>query len=244
MKSHSSTQFTASTVPQRPLNPSPLEMIIYNYEVKAHAFHSDKSKSAPKNETSKAKQERTAKHQRDWQHLRLERRKIAAHFKLQTQLTQYREANSQRSVEQLMAEDHHPTKRLGRNLRAIGEAKPTSFHEAHHIIPGVGRYEQFKMEECRLNLHLYGYGINDPFNGVWLRNYEKNRPDDWATPESPSHRPMHTRSYENWIAEHFLSDNLPESIFLNRLRNVKVMLKTGTHPQRILQKQSNPGQTS
>jgi len=236
MKANLPIQYVEIPKPERPLDPTPLEMIIYNYELEARKFHNERNKAAPANECPKVKQARLAKCDRDWKHLRLERKKIAAHFKMQTQLSRYREANQQRDIEAMLTETHHPTRRLVRNLRAVGEAKPTQFHEAHHIIPGSGRHIKQMIEECRLNLHLHGVGINDPLNGVWLRNYEKNKSDDWATPNAPSHRPIHTHNYENWIADHFLNDNLPESIFISRLRHVKALLKTGEHPQSILEK--------
>lgn len=234
IKTGTPVQYVDIPKPDRPLNPTPLEMIIYNYEVEARKFHNTRNQQAPANETAEAKQARIAKRDRDWQHLRVERRKIAAHFKLQTQLNSYREANKQRSALELLAESHHPTRKLARNLATIGEAKPTAFHEPHHIIPGAGKYDQAQIEICRLNLHAFGYGINDPLNGVWLRNYEKNRQDDWATPTAPSHRPLHTKEYERWISDQFRNDNLPEEIFFNRLRTTKHMLKTGTHPDYIL----------
>lgn len=238
MKTNASIQYVDIPKPERPLNPTPLEMIIYNYELKARQFHNARDRKAPVNEPLQSKQDRIAKRNRDWQHLKVERRKIAAHFALQTQLESYREANKQRPVMELLTENHHPTKRLARNLAAVGEAKPTTFHEPHHIIPGQGKFARPEMRVCRLNLHTFGYGINDPINGVWLRNYEKNRQDDWATPTAPSHRPIHTKEYERWISSQFLNDNLPEGIFLNRLRAVKSMLKTGTHPAHILAKAS------
>lgn len=235
MKPIASHQFPSLPMPQRPLNPSPLEMIIYNYEVKARSFHIERNKMAPKNESLQAKQQRIAKCERDQKHLRMERRKIAAHVRMQTLLTEYRAGNKQLSIAELRAEEHHPTKRLVRNLRAVGEIKPTDFHEAHHIIPGKGRYLKVDMLTCRLNLHQYGIGINDPVNGVWLRNFAKNYPDDWATPEAPSHRNLHTHQYEAWISELLSNDSLPEGVYLNRLHAIKVQLKTGTHPVKILE---------
>lgn len=225
--------------PERPLNPSPLEMIIYLYEQKAHSFHHAKHQSAPKSETSAQKAEREAKRDRDWKHLRLERRKIVAHIKLQESLAAYREESKTKSIRELVAEEHHPTKKLARNLRAAGEPKPTPIHEAHHIIPGSGKHRRELMLQSRLNLHGYGVGINDPLNGIWLRNFAKNTPDDWATPEAPPHRPIHTYNYETWIAAMFSNDNLPESVFLSRLTTVKRKLKDGTFPPNILEKRNN-----
>ena len=238
MKQRQSNEYVNFPRPARPENPSPLEMVIYQYELKASAFHNGRNSVAPANETAKQKADRIAKRDRDWQHLRLERRKIAAHLKMQENLTAYREGNKQKSLSELASESHHPTKMLARNLQAVGEPKPTPMHEPHHIIPGAGKHRKQLMILSRLNLHAFGIGINDPLNGIWLRNFAKNTADDWATPESPAHRPIHTFNYETWISSQFSNDNLPETVFLSRLQTVKRKLRDGTHPENILQRKA------
>lgn len=131
------------------------------------------------------------------------------------------------SQEELAREKHHPTKTLRKNLFAAGEPKPSPIHEAHHIIPGKGRYLQYQMMICRLNLHSYGIGIHDPLNGMWLRNYEKNKPDDWATPEASGHRSLHCTEYERWISQKFMNDNVPDHVFVGWLKDVKRQLRYG-----------------
>ena len=238
MKQRQSNDYVNFPRPVRPENPSPLEMVIYQYELKASEFHNGRNKMASANETAKQKADRIAKRDRDWQHLRLERRKIAAHLKMQENLTAYREGNKQKSLSELASESHHPTKMLARNLQAVGEPKPTPMHEPHHIIPGAGKHRKQLMILSRLNLHAFGIGINDPLNGIWLRNFAKNTADDWATPESPAHRPIHTFNYETWISSQFSNDNLPETVFLSRLQTVKRKLRDGTHPENILQRKA------
>ena len=41
--------------PERPNNPSPLELAIYNYEIKAREFHIEKSKIAADDESASNK---------------------------------------------------------------------------------------------------------------------------------------------------------------------------------------------
>lgn len=89
---------------------------------------------------------------------------------------------------------------------------------------------------ARLNLHSHGIGINDPFNGAWLINFMKNKEQDWATQEAPPHRKLHRYNYETWIAANFSDKNMPKPIFLNKLKNVKVLIKTGTFPTKVLEK--------
>jgi hypothetical protein len=231
-------QYNEIPLPERPLDPTPLEMIIYQYELKARDFHNSKNKATSLSETADQKAQRIAKRDRDWQHLRLQRRTIAAHAMLQESLTTYRKENKSKNVRELLAEKHHPTQKLAKNLRAIGEPQPTPIHEAHHIIPGEGRHRKELVIRSRLNLHAYGIGINDPLNGIWLRNFTKNTPDDWATPESPPHRPIHTYNYETWISSMFSNDNLPEVVFISRLQSVKRKLRDGSFPTNILEKKS------
>ena len=126
--------------------------------------------------------------------------------------------------------------KLAKYLAASGEPKPTTFHEAHHIVPGKGSHKQAKIIEVRLILHSHGIGINDPYNGVWLANFIRNKKDDWATPPAPTHRKLHSFNYETWIVENLDIEDLPTEAYLARLRNIKRQLKDGTHPGKILEK--------
>lgn len=213
--------------PVRPSEPTPLDMLIYLYELKAYAFHKERDVKAPSNETAAQKSARKAKRERDWEHLRVERRKIGAQIKLHEHLLSYRDACRSKTDVELLSEKHHPTKNLAKNLFAVGEPKPSPIHEAHHIIPGKGRYLQYQMMACRLNLHGYGIGIHDPVNGIWLRNFDQNKADDWATTKAPGHRQLHCTEYESWIAGIFMNDNVPEHVFVGWLKEVKRKLKFG-----------------
>ena len=87
-----------------------------------------------------------------------------------------------------------------------------------------------------MTLHTFCIGINDPLNGVWLRNHPKNESYDWATPSSPSHSSIHRHNYEQWIGTQLGVRNITEQQFLAKLRIIKVQLKTGTHPSKVLEK--------
>ena len=122
--------------PERPQNPSPLEMAIYNYELKAKEFHNKRiAQKGLEGEELKKKMTR------DFNHLQKEKERITAHARLQTELKEYREQNAGSTITQLKQEKHHPTQKLARHLAAIGEPKPTKLHEAHHIICGKGQYQ-------------------------------------------------------------------------------------------------------
>lgn len=216
--------------PERPANPSALEMAIYNFEIKAKLFHDENNKKNPNSEKLK-------KLAKDYTHLQNEKKRIESVSLAQTVLAAYRKNNSAASTETLLDEEHHPTDNLAKFLFAVGEPKPTQQHEAHHIISGKGRYNQEAILRARLNLHIAGVGINDPFNGIWLINFLKNKSHDWATKESPPHRKIHRYNYESWIGGTLGTTSVTNTQqFLNKLRNVKMKIRTGTLPNKVFEK--------
>ncbi|TMN86506.1 AHH domain-containing protein, partial [Pseudoalteromonas sp. S558] len=116
--------------------------------------------------------------QRDYNHFHKDRKRLEHLLIAQQSLESYRAESEGSSVKELAEEEHHPTEKLAKFLRAAGEPKPTSYHEAHHIVCGKGRYRQRLTYAARLRMHSYGIGIKDPTNGEWLRNFEKNKSDD------------------------------------------------------------------
>lgn len=214
--------------PQRPNNPSVLEMSIYNYELKAKAYHDKKIATSPSDNL-----EFLDKMKRDLEHLKNEKRRLVSLCTVQESLSAYRAHNERASEDELANEDHHPTSKLAKYLTAVGEPKPTVNHEAHHIICGKGQHRQRLMALARLSMHEHGIGINDPINGVWLWNYENNKNEDWATPESVSHRKIHRYNYETWIGYAFAN---PENKvqFINKLRNIKLRIRIGSMPSNVM----------
>ncbi|SBS25392.1 hypothetical protein MSP8886_00266 [Marinomonas spartinae] len=208
--------------PERPNDPTHLEMAIYNYELKAKAHHDQRLK-----ETSSDK-EQQAKMQRDFDHLQKEKQRLLSIAIARESLEGYRTYTEKANIEQLEYEEHHPTEKLARLLTSQGEFKPTINHEAHHIVPGKGRYQQ-----ARLTLYMWGIGINDPMNGVWLLNYKKNKPDDWATAKSVPHRNLHRYNYETWIGERFAIASSRKAVEA-RLRQVKDKIKNNAMPVEVM----------
>lgn len=217
--------------PERPNNPTALELAIYNFELKAKLYHDENNKKS----VDSAKLTKLAK---DYDHLQKEKTRIESVSIAQSALDTYREANSQSSRESLFEEKHHPTNNLAKFLYAVGEPKPTTEHEAHHIISSKGRYNPQAILRARLNLHMAGIGINDPHNGIWLINFAKNKSHDWATKDAPPHRKIHRYNYETWIGGNLgiRMKKKDKSLFLNKLRNVKIKIKTGTLPSKIFEK--------
>ena len=212
-----------------------MDMSVYHFKCKAADFYNKLNENAQQNESEANRQKRIDNHQRDMDHLFMLQRTIEAHVLVQ-ELKTYQEENEQKTEHELLQEGHHPTKKLARYLTAAGEPKPTTFHEPHHIVPGKGLYRQRNMMTVRLNLHAHGIGINDPCNGVWLTNFLKNKPEDWATPEAPPHRKLHGFNYETWIFTKLRNSHLPAHIFLGILKDIKRQLKDGTHPAKIVEK--------
>lgn len=213
--------------PSRPSNPSSLEMAIYNFELLAKKYFDKKATSNP----SKALLEQL---NIDFRHLQREKDRISSISIAQAALAEYRDESSKATIEKLTNEEHHPTNKLAKFLTAIGEPKPTPNHEAHHIIPGVGRFDKFAILSARLNFHLVGFGINDPINGTWLINFMKNKDIDWATESAPAHRKLHRYNYESWIGINLGGQRKPnKEQFSRRLSSMKTHIKTGTLPNSI-----------
>lgn len=215
--------------PERPSGATALEMAIYNYELKAQSYHNAKCKNPTK--------EKLARLEADYLHLKNEKRRIKSVVIAQTALAEYRRECGLSSADELLEEEHHPTNDLAKYLSAVGEPKPTNLHEAHHIISGKGRYNTSAMMDARLNLHLMNIGINDPHNGIWLINFVKNKAIDWSTTNAPPHRKIHRYNYETWIGA-MLGESMAtdKTVFLNKLRNTKMLIRTGMLPARIFEK--------
>lgn len=211
---------------------SPLEMAIFNFEQQAKQHHKLKVKDI--NNLSVTESANFQKKlESDLEHLQRERDRLTLLASLQAQVESYREKNLKAPPTQLLEEEHHPTEKLAEHLRAVGEPKPSDRHDAHHIIPGKGRWRQKPLITARLNLHLHGVGINDPFNGVWLPRNKADR-GHWATPKAPAHKEIHRFNYETWIVSKFANSTLPKSAFLANLRGVKQVLKYGGFPDKIV----------
>jgi hypothetical protein len=203
-------------------------MAIYNYELKAKAFY-DKKVKLEKSEDPQVINQLN----QDYNHLESERSRIASFVTLQTSLENYRKANDLADQSTLMKESHHSPNRLSKYLTAAGEPKPTANHEAHHIIPGKGQSLQLALTRVRLNLHFHAIGINDPLNGVWLYGKSKGKELDWATYDAVSHRRIHRHNYEQWIFM-TLRNKTSKIEFVNKLRQIKLKIKTGTMPDTVM----------
>lgn len=101
---------------------------------------------------------------------------------------------------------------------------------------GKGVFYNPQVLAARMNMHLMGIGINDPFNGTWLINFMRNKKFDWATKSAPPHRKLHRKHYESWIGNALdsRSNTTTRSHFLNKLRSVKQHIKTGTIAEYIV----------
>ncbi|CCO44476.1 hypothetical protein VIBNISOn1_1140002 [Vibrio nigripulchritudo SOn1] len=177
--------------------------------------------------------------QRDLDYLKMKRVQLIAHAKvaeMEASLEDYISGNQSKNEYELFKEKHHPTKKLAKNLTASGEPKPTVDHEAHHIVPGKGRYKQAAMESARLTLHMHQIGVNDPKNGVWLMNFKRNIDLNWADPKSPPHRSIHRYNYETWIQDNFSSATMTKQMVNASLIRIKSRLKDGSYPPKIMMK--------
>jgi A nuclease family of the HNH/ENDO VII superfamily with conserved AHH len=217
-----------------PKSPCPLELAIYQFEQKAKGYHQLKTNSCD-NLSANKRAELDNQLECNLRHLKSERERISILSKLQANLESYRKSSTKSDAVGLLKEKHHPTDKLANHLRAVGEPRPGLKHDAHHIIPGKGRWQQKPLIAARLNLHFHGVGIHDPLNGVWL---PRNREDKghWATPKAPAHKEIHRYNYETWISRKFSVTNLSKGAFIASLRDIKRLLKYGGYDAKITAK--------
>lgn len=230
-------------MPERPSEPEPIDMAIYNFEVACVNYHNNKRKLLEDTLSKTEKERLAAAQKRDWEHIQRRKAALCIHARAKEDLEAYRAANKKKTTQELLTEKHDRAKdRLGRKLTANGEIQPSPKHAAHHIIPGKGRYLLELVIRARMNLHSHGIGINDPDNGVWLVHNKTNadlwkteasssdKPRHWATPEAPVHLTIHGKNYERWIGTTFRARNLPEDVFRERLSTIKLRMSDGTYP--------------
>ncbi|CAM4122871.1 AHH domain-containing protein [Pseudoalteromonas ostreae] len=213
-------------MPTRPQNPSAQDLQLYNFELLARTHY---QKLLSLNPNCKSTKNAMAK---DMVHLEKERDKILKPAEARAILASYREKAEGMSVEEKMGEKYRPTTTLQKNLRAAGELKPSASHDAHHIICCKGRWDQAAVMRARLNLHINGIGINDAKNGVWLFSSSSRKQHDWATPDAPAHKAIHTKKYETWLGENLGRKELRmnRTLFINELRITKILIKDGNFP--------------
>lgn len=238
-------------MPVRPENPSPLELLVYEFEKRCAEYHSKERAQKVKLLSSKDQARFIENQSLEWNHLQNLKAALIAYDIVtpsQQELAKYREEVKNKSVFERAKESHHPPKLLAKNLAANGELQPSPRYAPHHIIMGKGQYRQAMMSAARLNLHLHGLGINDPDNGVWLVHKRtdsdlwkvddstNDKPRHWAEPDAPVHLPIHTFNYETWIFYQFGPKGIPKDSFMNSLKVVKALLKTGAYPKKLEEK--------
>ncbi|BCL71828.1 hypothetical protein TUMSATVNIG1_37950 [Vibrio nigripulchritudo] len=213
-------------LPSRPSNPTPLELAIHRFQKDALRVKNklDANPNAKGKDLDQIKE--------DIAHLDREMIRISTQSSLQSQLEKYRTDNKDKSTVELSKEAHHPTDNLSNFLYAVGEPKPSNNHHPHHIIMGNGKS---RMMRVRLQMHRYGIGINDPINGVWLPRSSAFK-GHFTTPKAPPHSRIHTYNYETWISENLAHVRRNEAVFIGKLKTIKREIKSGSHPDKILEK--------
>lgn len=172
------------------------ERIIHDFQRIASTFHRKqfiKAKQAG-NETKEERKARLADRRSELEHLKREAIAAKTRINVQIKLEKYRQAKLTQA--QMLGEQHHPTAVLEKHLSAHGKPKPSPKHTAHHIIPGKGK-TQFAAD-ARIEMHLHGIRINDPYNGVWMLRKKEHKPH-WSMPNSHAHLEIHTHNYEKWV---------------------------------------------
>lgn len=209
---------------------SPLERAIQNFEKKAFLYH-DKTKNIPANETSQERIKREQELASAFAHLKNERLHIKALAQIQQRLEEYRKKAEAMTRKEFREEKHHPTRKLGINLRASGRPQPSQNHTAHHMVLGKGRTQG--MADARLLMFLYKIRINDPDNGTWLPRHKKDK-GHWSMPNAPAHSEIHGHNYEIWITA-LTQTAMNEHAFRAALLRARSMLRDGRQPTHVTQ---------
>lgn len=233
-----------------PLPKTPLQHNIDEFEKAAKQYHK------LKHSTSRTKKERDDLDKELKTRLAdLKARKLQLKTKacvqertdLQVALASYQKSNSvqgnnsavtEEQYEWMDNEAHHPTKVLRENMAANGDLAPDKNCACHHIVEGKGRtipdpdapkgprIQTQNAIMARVHLHMYGVGINDPDNGVYLPKYMKHTPH-WRFPKALPHANIHTFKYEEWVYN-TLEPNESEQSVRSALHKLRIMLEHGS----------------
>ncbi|ROS00204.1 HNH/ENDO VII superfamily nuclease [Sinobacterium caligoides] len=141
-------------------------------------------------------------------HIELEEGLISNLAQVEQRLEEYEGWVRQATASELREEGHN-SKRLGRNLRAAGRAKPDDRCDAHAIVSGKHKYSRL----LRITLSMRQIGVDEADNGCWLpRSWSKDR-NHWALSHAVPHSRIHRKSYYRW-----LEIELPMRLTSNQLR--------------------------
>lgn len=213
---------------------SPLELSIYQYEQRCKNYYY-KTRKKP-NETDEERSARLDELAIAKQHLKVELKKILAMAQVQEGLRKYRTEfdhyDDDQRDEAFETEGHHPTDVLEDNLRMAGRAQPSPRYTAHHIVQGKGKLPITAL--ARAIMFENNVRINDSDNGVWMPMTEEDR-GHWAMPKTVPHSRIHTHNYERWVYG-VLEGALSEVEVRAKLLHVRLMLKHGTQPEKVLKK--------
>lgn len=198
------------------------------------------SKKPPANETPAEKKARLEQEKADFAHLKQEALHLETLGFIHARLETYQKNNRAKPGEtmqeararekRLKNESHHPTDELESNMRAMGRAKPSSNHTAHHVVPGRGWTEN--ANKARVRMHLYGVGINDGDNGAWMLKAARLKPHHWFNELANSHKEIHTYNYEMWLWFKLQKTN-NEIEVRQELRGISGMIEEGSQPKEV-----------
>lgn len=148
---------------------------------------------------------------------------------LQVKLDEYREKNSRLNAGQKAKEvgASGNSEKLGNHLRAIGQYRPNSHWQAHHIV--CSRHGSHAAARFKLFAYM---GINDPHNGCWLpskRKYATGTP----LSDAVGHAYLHTNKYADWVRREVRPASGKLDL-INRLRSIRLKLHNARNLPDIL----------
>lgn len=148
---------------------------------------------------------------------------------LQAKLDDYREKNSRLNAGQKAKEigASGNSEKLGNHLRAIGQYRPNSHWQAHHIV--CSRHASHAVARFKLFAYM---GINDPHNGCWLPSKRKHATRT-PIPDAVGHAYLHTNKYADWVRREVRPASSKQDL-VNRLRGIRLKLHNARNLPDIL----------
>jgi HNH/ENDO VII superfamily nuclease len=116
---------------------------------------------------------------------------------------------------------------LAENLENAGEARPSQYHEAHHIVPE----NDARADTARTILQNAGIDVNDSNNGVWLARTSRgaSSPSGITGDAFSSHDSIHTNVYMNELTDRLEWAQATDTVY-ETMQSIKIEIELGIFP--------------
>lgn len=116
---------------------------------------------------------------------------------------------------------------LAENLEAVGEPRPSQYHEPHHIVPE----NDVRADRAREILEGAGVGVHDANNGVWLARTSRGVASESGITGGAftSHDSIHTTRYMTELTGRLESAQAADRV-VDEMQLVKLEIELGIFP--------------